>query len=159
MGLDMYLLAEKYVGGWKEDGDDEKSCFKQILKLVGTEKLVASDSPSLLVRTNVAYWRKVNAVHAWFVRELADGVDERQSIPVPVEAMERLVVQCKEALLLYEAGRIKEAGECMPPQGGFFFGDTAVDEVWVEGLKKTIEQLEPLIKIGGDFDFCYQASW
>lgn len=159
MGLDMYLKAEKCVGGWNHSTDEEKATFQQILKAVGTEGLSTPESPSVNVSTTVAYWRKVNAVHSWFVRELAKGVDECQRIYVPVEAMEKLIAECKAALELYEAGEFAKAGERMAPQAGFFFGETSVDEWWADGLKDTIKQLEPLLEVGDEFDFFYQASW
>lgn len=161
MGLDMYLKADKYVGGWNHSTDEEKATFKQLLKIAGTEGLIASRSPSVNVSTNVAYWRKANAVHSWFVRELADGVDECQPIHVPVESMTKLVAECKAALELYETGDKEAAGERMQPQGGFFFGGTSIDEWWAEGLKETIKQLTPLLEPGvcDEFEFYYQASW
>jgi len=159
MGLDMYLKADKYVGGWNHSTDEEKATFKQILKAVGAEGLSTPESPGINVSTTVAYWRKVNAVHSWFVRELAKGVDACQQIYVTVEDMEKLIATCEKALALYEAGNLEEAGESMAPKAGFFFGDTEIDEWWAEGLKDTIKQLEPLLEVGDEFDFFYQASW
>jgi len=46
----------------------------------------------------IGYWRKVNSVHGWFVRELADGVDECQEIPVPFEKLKELRDNCLTAL-------------------------------------------------------------
>lgn len=158
MGLDMYLRAEKHVGGWDHSTDEEKSHFKQILQIVGIEHLATPEAPSITVKTNVAYWRKANAIHAWFVRELADGTDECQPIHAPVEALKKLVTRCEEALKLYDAGEVEKAGEHMQPQGGFFFGGTAVDESWAYGIKETIKQLTPLPEVEG-LDFYYQASW
>jgi hypothetical protein len=161
MGLDMYLNAEKYIGGWDHSADEEKTLFKQIIQAVGTEELSTPHHPGITVRTVVAYWRKVNAVHSWFVRELANGVDECQDIYVPVEEMKRLISECEAALELYDAGKLEETGQRMAPQSGFFFGDTSIDEWWAEGLKDTIQQLTPLLdpKISKEFDFYYRASW
>ena len=44
------------------------------------------------------YWRKANAIHGWFVRELADGVDECQPIQVSKEDLLRLREACATAL-------------------------------------------------------------
>ncbi len=161
MGLDMYLSAEKYIGGWGHSPEAEKNLFDLIVQGVGTKELVTSGSPSVQVRTTVAYWRKVNAVHSWFVRELANGVDECQDIYVSVEDMKRLIAACQAALDFYEEGNHEEAGKRMPPKEGFFFGDTGIDEWWVEGLKDTIKQLTPLVapEVSGEFEFHYRASW
>jgi len=161
MGLDMCLEADRYVGGWKHSDEEEKKLYKQLLQAVGTEKLASPKSPSVHVRTTVAYWRKANAIHSWFVRELADGVDECQAIHVPVEVIKRLIHECWEALKLYNAGELEKAEEHMPPKAGCFFGSCEIDEWWAEGLKSTIEQLSPLVapEISEKFDFYYRASW
>ena len=161
MGLDMYLKANKYVSGHDFNKDEEKALYRQILKAVGTEDLVTSDSPGISVSTTVAYWRKANAIHSWFVQNLANGVDECQEVYVTAEDLEKLIAECQAALDLYKAGKIEEAGERMQPASGFFFGSTKVDEWWASDLKETIKQLTPLIdpEVSKKFDFHYQASW
>ena len=47
----------------------------------------------------VGYWRKANAIHGWFVRELANGVDECQEIVVPKIKMMELQALCLTALI------------------------------------------------------------
>jgi hypothetical protein len=47
----------------------------------------------------VGYWRKANAIHGWFVRELADGVDECQEIPVSKIKLMELQALCLTALV------------------------------------------------------------
>lgn len=46
----------------------------------------------------IGYWRKANAVHGWFVRECADGVDECQEIFVSREQLLKLRSDCNNAL-------------------------------------------------------------
>ena len=46
----------------------------------------------------IGYWRKVNSVHGWFVRECADGVDECQEIFVSREDLLKLRSDCNNAL-------------------------------------------------------------
>lgn len=48
--------------------------------------------------SEVGYWRKANAIHGWFVRELANGVDECQPIHVSRENLITLRQLCLEAL-------------------------------------------------------------
>jgi hypothetical protein len=47
----------------------------------------------------VGYWRKANAIHGWFVRELANGVDECQEIPVSKIKLLELQALCLSALV------------------------------------------------------------
>jgi len=47
----------------------------------------------------VGYWRKANAVHGWFVRECANGVDECQEIPVSKIKLMELQALCLSALV------------------------------------------------------------
>jgi len=48
--------------------------------------------------SEVGYWRKANAIHGWFVRELAGGIDECQPIHVSRENLITLRQLCLEAL-------------------------------------------------------------
>lgn len=160
MGLDMYLKADRHVSGWDHNKDPkEKELYKKILKIVGAEDLVTPDSPSLNVSATVAYWRKANAIHSWFVQNLADGVDECQEVYVSSDDLQKLIDECQGALDLYEAGKLGEAEKAMQPVGGFFFGSTEIDDYWAEDLKRTIHMLTPLLEVGDKFDFHYQASW
>ena len=46
----------------------------------------------------IGYWRKANAVHGWFVRECANGLDECQEIFVSREQLLKLRSDCNNAL-------------------------------------------------------------
>ena len=46
----------------------------------------------------LGYWRKANAVHGWFVRECANGLDECQEIFVSREQLLKLRSDCNNAL-------------------------------------------------------------
>jgi hypothetical protein len=115
----------------------------------------------------VAYWRKANAIHAWFVHNFQDDVDECQySKPISREALAGLVERCKRILAgdpanPFDNGAIdpKIAGELLPTQGGFFFGTYEYGEWYREGLRETIEQLEPVIAERNDDVFVYNSSW
>lgn len=110
-----------------------------------------------------AYWRKANAVHAWFVDQCQGGVDEcQESDPIHVERLAELRSRCAKALELYEAGDHRGAGEQMAPRPGFFFGGTDLDEGWAYDMRDTVEQVERVvhqaIEVGG-VEFVYQSSW
>jgi hypothetical protein len=49
----------------------------------------------------------------------------------------------------------------LPTQGGFFFGDTEYNEYYLDDLRQTLRQLEPLLteKRFEGFSFYYCSSW
>lgn len=49
-------------------------------------------------REEIGYWRKANAIHGWFVRNCAEGVDECQPIAVSREQLEALRRDVQDAL-------------------------------------------------------------
>ena len=59
--------------------------------------------------SEVGYWRKANAIHGWFVRELAGGVDECQPIHVSRENLVTLRQLCLEALRDRNVNEVPEA--------------------------------------------------
>lgn len=102
----------------------------------------------------ISYWRKFNALHAWFVRNCQDGIDECQKSEVTKDKLEILLEVLKYA---YDS---KDHSGFMPASG-FFFGHTSVDEDYWECVNDTIEKLTTIQK---SFDFekqilIYQASW
>lgn len=158
MGLDMYLEARKFVSGYSFEPIDSQNAYENILASVDLSKadLGADASPFIYLSVNVAYWRKVNAVHSWFVENVQGGVDECQKAEVSREQLQELVDLCKQVRDDHD-----KAEELLPTQGGFFFGDTIYDEWYFQGIDSTIEQLEKILrnpKFEG-WDFVYQSSW
>lgn len=155
MGLDMYLHAKRYESNYRFQVEQrgENDVFNTVLTAVGG--YVSPQSPAVEVSATVGYWRKVNAVHNWFVRELADGVDECQPIYVPREKLVELRDICQQILENHDL-----ADELLPTGAGFFFGGTEYDEWYFEGLKETIEQINTaLVELDERWSFEYQASW
>lgn len=188
MGLDMYLEAEKYVGGWSHSDDEEKKQYSRLVKMAGLSKLACQDHPSVHIRVTVAYWRKANAIHRWFVEKCQDGKDECQETYISAEQLRELVDQCKRVLdvvetvdgdvgdgtTYYPDGRVVHhtrpgkivaqrgvAAAVLPTQEGFFFGPTDYDDGYLQDLQDTVTQLEPLLdeKMHKEFTFYYRASW
>jgi hypothetical protein len=158
MGLDMYLEARRYVGGWSHSKQQEKDLYAEVLKVIGMPPEHASaHSPSLTVQVNVAYWRKANQIHGWFVKECADGEDECNPAPASRQKLQELVGVCKSLL---ESRDKEKALKLLPPQEGFFFGTYEVDEWYWQDLRDTVEQVERALQLDEDkWDFIYQASW
>ena len=154
MGLDMYLHAKKYESNYnfqiEQNGENE--IFNTVLTAIGG--YVTPNSPSIEVSTTIGYWRKVNAIHNWFVKELANGVDECQPIYVPREKLVELRLICKQVLKDKSL-----ANELLPTGAGFFFGGTEYDEWYFRGLKDTVAQIEKALHLDEEWSFEYRASW
>ena len=154
MGLDMYLMADLYVGGkWCHDDS-----VLTIADLTGYGRDISVPVAEISgIMLEVGYWRKMNAIHAWFVGNFADGVDDCKPMYVCIENLAELRTTCLEVLADHS-----KAGGLLPVADGFFFGATAYDEWYFEGLAHTVEVIERAVEMNGRYgglDFYYQASW
>jgi len=87
MGLDMYLEKDIYVGANFKHRE-----VKGIIQLeAGGKPLNINLEKVTSITEQVAYWRKANAIHAWFVENVQDGVDECQRTYVSREDLEELL--------------------------------------------------------------------
>lgn len=137
MGLDMYLRASKYVSGvefGQRDGEyyrEPNPEFAPLLEIAGLDKDdIRTDLPGGSIEFTVAYWRKVNSIHQWFVDNCAQGEDDCRPIYTPRERLEELRDLVHEALT-------ERDPDLLPPQGGFFFGSTDTDEYYWKDLEET----------------------
>jgi hypothetical protein len=151
MGLDMYLTAERYVSDWDEK---DKELVNQLAKLPINRKIGRIKS----LTVDVMYWRKVNAIHEWFVQNKQDGVDECQKTWLSIDDLKELLAVCKQ---VYDDRSL--ADELLPTQDGFFFGDTEYTDYYFDSIKETIDRLEEVFSQPEDelnkWDFHYQSSW
>lgn len=164
MGLDMYLEARKWVSAVNysktEDGDFTKTVnpdFTKMIEPLGlTIEDLESDLPSATLEVKVAYWRKVNAVHNWFVNEVGNGEDDCKPLWVDREQLIELRNLCQQV-----TDNPETASELLPSASGFFFGGTEYDEWYFQGLEQTITQLDRVLNNDkfDDWSFQYQASW
>jgi len=154
MGLDMYLTASKYVGRWSHENEKEKKAYDAIVAAAGLDDFVCEESPSLNVEVTVAYWRKANAVHQWFVDNVQDGEDNCSRYYVSRDSMSELVTLCKKVIKTGDASEL-------PPTAGFFFGTTEIGDDYFFDLKNTVKQLTAVLndKRFETCEFNYQASW
>lgn len=165
MGLDMYLKYRKSFSGYEFAGNDPTE-YNEIVRTLALQEMVTSDSPFAEVEVTAIYWRKANAIHGWFVNELADGVDECQPIRVPREKLVELRSLCFDALSIPAGSNLQDhASSVLPPTGGFFFGSTEIDEWYVKDLEHTMSEIDRVLKVlpeegeGWDWSLTYQASW
>jgi len=151
MGLDMYLNARKFAS----DGLFSPELYSAVLDAVGSDVLPRKELPTVEVEVGVAYWRKANAIHQWFVNNCQDGNDDCRPAYVSRE---------KLAELLDLAKQVKAdptlAEELLPTTSGFFFGSTEYDEYYMQDIDETINQLEQVLaSTADDWHFQYQSSW
>lgn len=163
MGLDMYLYAEHWIPfrSWDKDGKANEK-FDKLVELTKLDDLIDKGQGyiSAYTKVQIGYWRKVNAIHKYFVDKCANGVDECQEIEVYRETLVALKDICEELSLSKD---VERAVELLPPTGGFFFGSTEIDEWYFNGVEYTYNLLKKILeKIPEDdynYEFIYRASW
>jgi hypothetical protein len=102
----------------------------------------------------VAYWRKANQIHAWFVTNVQNGVDECEPAPVSKEQIAGLLATVREVMADHS-----KAAELLPSRAGFFFGNTDYDAYYFQDLEDTERMLAPLVEGESPAEFEYQSSW
>lgn len=160
MGLDMYLEHRLTYRGLPPDFFNSlSSIFDKSLNDVSWE---------LIGNKSIAYWRKANQIHLWFVTNVQGGKDDCGEYEVQITDLEDLVDVCQKVLDDRSLART-----LLPTNSGFFFGSTDYDEDYFWQLKETIEMLAPFIKsyrsppelpnsLFGNLDqslITYQSSW
>lgn len=174
MGLDMYLFREKRVVPKaptvkRGDVDFPSDILQGVMyeggKIVavtirdGDEVKAFTPEPAhiMSISDEVAYWRKANHIHRWFVDHVQGGVDDcRTHSEVTEDALRDLVSTCKEVL----ANR-NRAHELLPTREGFFFGSTEYDDGYFKEVESTVKKIETIIR---ETDFkseaiYYSSSW
>ena len=183
MGLDMYLTRRSYVQNWSHTKPEHRH---EITVLRGgvLRDDIKPERISYIIE-QVAYWRKANAIHKWFVDHVQGGKDDCQESYVEPSQLRELVGLCKQVLVTVETvegdiqtgktyypdGKVVEnsvtgqvvaqpgvAEKLLPTQEGFFFGSTEYSQYYLEDLRRTVEQLEPLLD-DTEGEYYYRASW
>ena len=154
MGLDMYLSAKKYMSRYFDAADSEK--IKNINELFGVEGDEDGDYGAQEVIFRVAYWRKANAIHDWFVQNVQEGRDECQEAWVSREQLKELAEICRQIV-----AKPKKADELLPTRSGFFFGSTDYDDWYMDQIRFTAERIDKILAdpAFAKADFYYQSSW
>jgi len=179
----MYLNKKTYVKRWDHQSENERHSVA--VKRGGVIRSDVKEERISYVVEEVAYWRKANAIHQWFVDHCADGLDNCGEMYVKEETLKELLDACKivvgslkdkerteskkihtgwakgkdtfEDVPVFSDEDTATAREMLPSQEGFFFGSTEYDKWYVNDLEETIKMLEPLVEEGGEF--YYEASW
>lgn len=136
----------------------------------------------------LAYWRKANAIHKWFIDHCAKGNDDCSEMEVSRADLEKLYSNCKEVLAssklvkakikngkyaspatggrwvdnIVEGKTIKDqtvAHKLLPTTDGFFFGSTDYDQYYIGGIKYTMKVIKKILKDEQTTKYTYYASW
>ena len=168
MGLDMYLTRKKYIGAEYEHRNVEANISIKI----GGKEIPIDIKKISYIEEAVAYWRKANAIHNWFVNNIQEGEDDCKEYYVSTEDLQKLLDLCKEvkekAILVdgdvassYSVkdgewvpnlvnGKIiqnaEEIAKILPTQEGFFFGNTDYNEYYMDDIENTIRIIEEQIE-------------
>lgn len=155
MGLDMFLTKHIFIGA------EYGGVTGKIELARDGEPFNIDISKVSTVVESVAYWRKANAIHNWFVQTLANGEDNCQPIYCTIDDLKKLLGICEKIMAVpTEELRSELAAKLLPPCEGFFFGSTKIDEYYWEDLKYTIEILKGAVASHDKhvhYEYC--ASW
>jgi len=152
MGLDSYLYKKNYIR--TEDFYNEEFRNEVIVKTGGEIDTKIKPKRIRYIVEEVAYWRKANQIHNWFVTNVQNGIDECQSSYVSREKLEELLDVCKKVT---EDNSLAES--LLPSASGFFFGGTDYDEWYFRDVANTIQFLEEILSDESADEFEYNASW
>lgn len=167
----MYLSKRHYVKNWEHNGTEGQ--FKITVKKGGKDYPLIKTDKITYITEEVAYWRKANAIHEWFIQNCNEGNDQCVDIWVDRTKLQELYDTCvlvRDSIVLVKARlkngytmdengkkkynyidgkKIKDssvAEDLLPTQSGFFFGGTDYDEFYLEDINHTIEVLKPEVE-------------
>ena len=146
MGLDMYLYKKHYIGNQYKKSKDK-------LRIINKRKLNIKDKNISEITENIAYWRKANQIHKWFVDNIQKGQDNCKEYNVNHDSLQKLLT-----LIIKVLDNHSEAKNLLPNQEGFFFGSQDYDSYYFEDLEYTKKTLEKILKTP-DENYTYQSSW
>lgn len=162
MGLDMYLY-HKSVGAADELEYGPSGEFYEFSN--GTDGNKLEKYAPIGGWKEAAYWRKANAIHGWFVREVQGGVDNCEMYPVPVEKLAELLTIVEGILFDFDMSgddidsAFQRAQDKLPVQPGFFFGSTNDPEQYYVNLEDTAYYLKRIVASAQPGEYFYQSSW
>ena len=131
------------------------------MMLYGVNTKTDSNNKFSMEFEEVAYWRKANAIHNWFVENIQGSVDNCAYYLLDKSNLEDLALLCKKVL---KNPTVENAMELLPTQEGFFFGGTDLTdefemEWYLDGLKYTVSIISELLRDNKYQYFSYHSSW
>ena len=155
MGLDMYFSAKKYMSKYFDKADVER--IEKINDIFGVTGIEDDDYGAQEVIFRVAYWRKANAIHKWFVDNVQNGTDDCGDYEVPNEKLKELLELVDQVL-----ANKKKAHKLLPNTTGFFFGSQDYDEYYFQDLEYTKKLIEGILsneELSKHWYLEYTSSW
>lgn len=159
MGLDMYLTKRTHVQNWSYMPEDQRHT------VTVTGPAAAHILPERIseIVEQVAYWRKANAIHRYFVETCQEGVDDCREAYVSLETLADLVDRCRKILAVAREATDAQAWtavaqDLLPPQSGFFFGSAELDDFYLDDLRKTVDMVGLLLAEESG-TYYYRSSW
>jgi len=178
----MYLSKRTYVKNWDWMKPEDKHL---VTVLQGGKTTHIQPQRIREIIEEVAYWRKANAVHQWFVDHVQDGDDDCKEYHVGEGQLRELLSLCTQVLeaselvdgevtngCTFEDGKKKpivekgklikhrsKAQELLPTQEGVFFGSTDYDESYIQDVEYTKNVLDGLLAESSGDEYYYSSSW
>lgn len=111
----------------------------------------------------VAYWRKANAIHKWFVDNVQEGKDDCGEYLVSRDALIALREACIQVMYdknMYN-GELGLADMLLPTTRGFFFGGTDYDDWYYDSINSTRETIDKILEDpnSDQLIYSYSSSW
>lgn len=144
MGLDMSLKAYIHLYCEKD---------KLPITLMLDDREFTIDKNDIVIK-ELAYWRKANAIHKWFVDNCGDGYDDCQEMYVSEDKLIVLRDLCERVM-----ANKNLASELLPTTSGCFFGSLEYDEYYFKYIEYTIKAINDIINNPNVSHVYYQASW
>jgi len=167
MGLDMYLCSLPRIEGMDYDEvhstnvhlreleEEQNDIYRKVKPHIKHFEEFGMSWKSL--REEVAYWRKANQIHHWFVENLHNGQDETLFTEIVTKQnLEDLYNLCLKVLI-----NKNNPHDSLPTRGESFFGTYGYDDFYYRQIEDTKTLLENLLD---NFNFethylIYQCSW
>ena len=129
------------------------------MSLVKRQKIKSNIDPKFVDTEEVAYWRKANAIHNWFVVNLIDTVDNCKLSTVTYDDLIKLKTTCEK--VLKNKNDTEYILKNLPPVGGFFFGSTDIDENYIYDVETTIKHIDKILNELDfeSYDLFYEPWW
>ena len=104
---------------------------------------------------DLGYWRKANAIHAYFTRDLEDGEDNMRRVYLKKKDLKDLKERCIKVL----AGGPDVAKELLPRASGFFWGPTDYDDWYLKDIQDTLDIVSEVLNDWKQTDRVYYYAW
>lgn len=157
MGLDSYLYKKSFI--WQSEWVEAGKKQRVVVKTGGfVDKKIKSKRIKYVIE-EMGYWRKANHIHAWFVDNVQDGVDNCADYYVDGSHLNNLLEDCKKVMEDFSQTGGINADSILPTSDGCFFGGTEYDEYYFDSVKETIGILEDCLSDEDADSFYYSSSW